>query len=196
MFSAAALFGIVLLTTACKKESDPQFKPAEPANSAEVNMAATYYDATPAQGLTYLAFSPSANQYSDRLELYFRDSFNRDQLRFVLPKSRQKPGLVGTYTLATQPDPGQGDIRFEYTRPFNENTSNFFSSNNNQLPGGTLIITGYDASRKLLSGTFTFTIKKAKDPFRFTPVVPGSPQDSRADADVKIYGNFSELTVL
>lgn len=188
---------MLLLAGACKKDTDPQpDKQPSGARSAEVNVAATYYDATPARGMNYLAFSPTAKLSSDRVELEFKDAYSRERLRFVIPKSRQKAGWVGTYTLATQPDPGQGEAQFEYYRFFNETTNNTLSSNSHRLPGGTLVITAYDASRQLLSGTFSLTVIKAKDPFLFTPVPAGSPNDPRADADVKIYGSFLEIPLL
>lgn len=191
-----ALLGSLLLITSCKKESDPEPAPLVPAQSAEVSVAATYYDNTPAQGLHYLAYSPAASQYSDRLELLFRDDFGREALTLVFAKSKQKAGWVGTYIVAAQPDPGQGDVQFSYVRRLNDNYSNSFGSNTNALSEGSVVITAYDASRKVLSGTFTLHIKKAKDPFRFTSAFPGSASDARADADIKLYGTFLEVPIL
>jgi hypothetical protein len=52
-----------------------------------------------------------------------------DQVQFVMPLSRQKAGLKGIYTLASQPDTGTGEALVTFTRPgTNSSYSNVYGS--------------------------------------------------------------------
>ncbi|MCA8831876.1 hypothetical protein [Hymenobacter pini] len=115
-----------------------------------------------------------------------------DRLEFMLPQSRQKSGLVGTYTLSSQPDPGQGEMQVTYERPY-PGTGVFLNkySGNTSVMEGSFTISEYNAGRKLLSGSYTFTIRQVRDPFQFLTI--GSSLDPRRLCDVKCYGTFREI---
>ncbi|MBD2724707.1 hypothetical protein [Hymenobacter armeniacus] len=183
----------LLLLSCSKKEVEPTPPPPAPAQEATVNVAVTYYDATPARGASYLAENPIAKQYSDRIEFAFNSPFASDQLRFIMPKSKMKAGWVGTYAVGTQPNPGLGDVLVEYLRPLSGSASNFYSSNGQVIDNATFTVTAYDAGRQLLAGNFTLLVRRAKNPYSFlsTPVPPS--QDPRSDADIKLYGVFNEV---
>jgi hypothetical protein len=185
----------LLLLGCSKKEVTPTPLPPAPAQEATVNVAVTYYDATPARGASYLGENPVARHSTDRVEFVFNSPFASDQLKFVLPKSKLKAGWIGTYTVGTQPNPGLGDVLVEYLRPISGAISNSYSSNGNVIESAAFNVTAYDASRQLLAGNFTLLVRRAKNPYSFlmTPVSPA--QDTRSDADIKLYGGFNEVII-
>lgn len=67
---------------------------------------------------------------------------------------------------------------------------NYFSSSNNTVDGN-LVITSYDAARKLISGSYTLTVKRMKDPYTF--IGTNSATDPRREGDVKVEGTFEEV---
>lgn len=195
--------GLVLLTACAKKEADPQ--PAAPVlpapiQEATLNLRFDYYgtikDPSATRSLSLLATRPAGQQFTDRLTLHFDnlDRFNTitDQLDFVLPRSRHKAGLVGTYSLASQPDAGVGDAQVSYVRPIDAGAvrANVFTSSISQLTGS-LTITTYDAARQLVSGSYSLSLDSVKDPFSFTSAGLGT--DSRRDGDLRLSGTFQEV---
>jgi hypothetical protein len=192
-------FGLLALTS-CRKDDNqrPAPMPAQPApvQEANVNFVYTYPDES--KGQTFLARDPKGKLESSRLSLTFEKELRQnavttdERLEFMLPQSRQKPGLTGTYTLSSQPDPGQGEMQITYERPYT-GTSSFANkySGNTSVMEGSFTISEYNASRKLLSGSYTFTIRQARDPFQFLAF--GSFSDPRRLCDVKCYGTFREI---
>jgi hypothetical protein len=130
---------------------------------------------------------------TDRLEVKLEaintNNFVQDRVLFTIPISRQKAGLMGTYTLASQPDAGLGDALVTYTRPSNSTSAfdNVYGTNSARLEGS-FIITSYDASRRIISGSYTV---KMKGPFSFVDV--NSAGDPRRDGDVRLSGTFQEV---
>lgn len=183
----------------CQKDSDspaPVDPTPAPVQEANINFVYTYPDES--KGQTFLAKNPTGKLESSRLTLLFEKEIRQnalvveDRLEFLLPQSRQKSGLVGTYTLSSQPDPGQGEIQVTYERPFS-GTGVFLNkhSGNTSVIAGSFTISEYNASRKLLSGSYTFTIRQVRDPFVFLSL--NSSSDSRRLCDVKCYGTFREI---
>jgi hypothetical protein len=124
-----------------------------------------------------------------KLEAINTNNFVQDRVLFTIPISRQKAGLTGTYTLASQPDAGLGDALVTYTRPSNSTSAldNVYGTNSARLEGS-FIITSYDASRRIISGSYTV---KMKGPFSFVDV--NSAGDPRRDGDVRLSGTFQEV---
>jgi hypothetical protein len=191
----------VLLTASCQEEKgkDPQPAPAAPIQAATINV---YFDAyaTPSKpaetkSATLLATLPVGQLLSDRLTIHFDNSFNdrvTDEVDFIIPKGRQRAGIVGTYTISSQPDAAAGDVQASYLRPSNNGDMwlNFFSSNNNMV-GGSLVITSYNATRRLISGTYTLIVKDMKDPYTF--IGYNSAADTRRAGNVRVAGTFEEV---
>lgn len=195
---AAALLG------ACgRKEAEPQPQPTAPApvQAATINVAFDFYatGSAPAstQSLSLLAAKPTYQAPADRLEVKL-ESLNslslvvEDRVQFVIPISRQKSGLVGSYTLASQPDASLGEVLVTYTRPSNSTSafSNVYGSNQARLEGS-FVITGYDAARRLISGSYTVKFLNVKEPFSFLAL--GSQGDPRRTGDLRLSGTFQEL---
>lgn len=115
------------------------------------------------------------------------------RIEFVLPVSRQKTGLVGSYSLASQPDINQGDVLVTLTRPYyNLSTvsANLYTSNSERLTGS-FIITSYDAARQLISGSYSVDAPNVQDPQAYDVVaVPG---DIRRWGDLHFAGIFQEV---
>ncbi len=202
---ASTLLLSSLLFTACsKKDADPQPTPSAPApapaQAATVNVAfdnyATASQPASTESLSLLATKPTYQAFSDRLEVKLEVADVRgvvqDHVLFVLPISRQKSGLVGTYTLASQPDASLGEVLVTYRRPSNSLSeySNVYGSNTAKLEGS-FTITGYDASRRLLSGSYAVKALNVKGPFSFLSA--GSWGDTRRSGDLRLSGTFQEL---
>ncbi|UOQ78647.1 hypothetical protein MUN84_08965 [Hymenobacter sp. 5516J-16] len=170
-----------------------------PVQEANINFTYTY--PTESKGQTFLAPAPSGRLASDKLTLLFEKEprpaglGTEERVEFVLPKGKQKAGLVGTYTLSSQPDPGQGEVLATYERPAYGTGIylNKYSGNSHRLEGS-FVITEFNSARQLISGSYTFTIRNAKDPYVYLAV--GSQADSRRDCEIKSYGTFTEIPLL
>ena len=188
--------------TACSKKEDPQPAASTPApiQAATVNTAFDAYatGSSPAatQSLSLLATKPTYQVFPDRLEVKLEaintNNFVQDRVLFTIPISRQKAGLTGTYTLASQPDAGLGDVLVTYTRPSNSTSAfdNVYGTNSARLEGS-FTLTSYDASRRIISGSYTVKMLNVKGPFSFLDV--NSSGDPRRDGDVRLSGTFQEV---
>jgi hypothetical protein len=189
---AASILALTLGTAACQQDPSDQPQPAAPVQEATLNMTFRYYSPDETRGINHLADKPAGQLLPDRLTVKFSNNLTSptDQLELTIAKSRQKPGLAGTYTLASQPDPGQGDVQVSYLRPSpSSNTiGNLVSSNSHRLTGS-LVISSYDAARNLISGSYSVEAANSKDPFVFL----SSGLDTRRAGDLRIYGTFTEV---
>lgn len=194
-----ALF-ILVLTTSCQKDKEmPEPNVAPPVQ--EANVSFTYAYPGENKGQTFLAHAPTGKLSSNKLTLVFEKEVRpnglgtEERVDFLLPKSNQQTGLVGTYTLASQPDPGQGDVLVTYERPVYAPGVflNKYSSNTHVMEGS-FTITEYNAGRQLISGSYTFTIKQGKDPFTYLGT--SSQVDSRRACEIHGYGSFKEIPLL
>ncbi|UPL48630.1 hypothetical protein [Hymenobacter sublimis] len=196
------LSGISLLTllASCQQDIEtPEPTVTPPVQEANINFTYTY--PTESKGQTFLAPAPSGRLASDKLTLLFEKEPRpaglgiEERVEFVLPKGKQKAGLVGTYTLSSQPDPGQGEVLATYERPAYGTGIylNKYSGNSHRLEGS-FVITEFNSARQLISGSYTFTIRNAKDPYVYLAV--GSQADSRRDCEIKSYGTFTEIPLL
>ena len=199
---AIFLFAATSLAGCSKKEADPQptvIAPT-PIQAATINVAFDYYatGTSPAsiQSLSLLATKPMYQQFPDRLQIKLEalnsNNFVQDRVLFAIPVSRQKAGLVGTYTLASQPDAGLGEVLVTYTRPSNSTSAfdNVYGTNSARLEGN-VAITSYDAGRRLISGSYTVKVINVKGPFSFLDT--SSASDPRRDGDLRLTGTFTEL---
>lgn len=195
------LLAATLLSACSKKGTDPQPTPAPPAQAATINMAFDFYPtaSSPArtQSLSLVPQKPAGQLLNDRLviKLEYADAANFvvDQVQFTLPLGRQKPGLVGTYTLASQPDASVGEVLVVYNRPVSASANAYFNtyeSNQSRLEGN-LVIGAYDATRRLVSGTYTVKAVNVKSPFSFLSY--NSSGDPRPNGDLRVSGTFTEL---
>lgn len=191
-FLFACLTTASLFTISCQKDAADQPQPAVPVQEATLNMTFRYNSPDETRGINHLADRPSGQQLSDRLVLKFSNSqvSPTDQLEFTIAKSRQKPGLAGTYTLASQPDPGVGDVQVSYLRPILNSSAigNLVTGNSHRLTGS-FVISSYDAARNLISGSYSVEAAGSKDPFVFL----ASGTDTRRAGDLRVYGTFTEV---
>ncbi|WBA40731.1 hypothetical protein [Hymenobacter canadensis] len=191
-FLVTLLTSATLFTIACQKDSADQPQPAAPVQAATLNMTFHYTSPDETRGINHLADRPSGQLLSDRLVLKLSNSqtSTTDQLEFTLAKSRQKPGLTGAYTLASQPDPGAGDVQVSYLRASLNSSAigNLITGNNHHLTGS-FVISSYDATRNLISGSYTVEAADSKDPFTFL----ATGVDNRRSGDLRVYGTFTEV---
>ncbi len=191
----ASCIAVSLGIVSCQQDDVPQ--PAEPApvREATINTVFRYYSPDESRGINHLADKPFGQWSSDRLTVKFHNTIPglnpTDEIQFVLPKSRQKTGLTGTYTLASQPDPGQGDVQVKYLRPGTSSSWNNGVNSNAHVLEGSFIITSYDARRNLISGSYAVEAKDVRDAFVF--LASGSSADNRRTGDLRVYGAFTEV---
>lgn len=196
----ASMLMASLLGASCRKDCDPTPTPAvvaEPAQAATLNVNFEYAGSPEARSVSYVADKPSAELLPDRLIITISggggSSGPADRVGFALARSRQKPGLVGTYTLASQPDASQGDAQVMFIRftPSTNTANNTVSGNQNQL-SGSLTITAYDAARQLVSGTYEVKAAGLRDVFSFRNYADYTP-DARREGNLRVHGSFTEL---
>lgn len=198
----ATMLTASLLGTSCGKDCEPTPEPvaATPIQAATLHVFFEYAGSADGRSVSYLADKPTGQLASDRLTLTLNNMFPAvgpsDKVVFVLAKSQQKPGLVGTYSLASQPDASKGDVQTTFFRysSIKENTDNYVASNLNQL-SGSLVITAYDAARQLISGTYEIKAAGIRDVFTFRPNFDSNP-DSRRLGNLRVHGSFQEIPLL
>ncbi|MBC6697202.1 hypothetical protein [Hymenobacter sp. BT190] len=191
-FLFACLTTASLFTIACQKDAAEQPQPAVPAQEAALNMTFRYNSPDETRGINHLADRPGGQLLPDRLVLKLSNSQTRptDQLEFTIAKSRQKPGLAGTYTLASQPDPSAGDVQVSYLRSsFTGNAIGHLVTGNSHRLTGSVVISSYDAARNLISGSYSVEAAGSKDPFVFLT----SGTDNHRSGDLRVYGTFTEV---
>lgn len=186
------LTSATLFTVACHKDQDDQPQPTAAVQAATLNMTFHYASPDETRGINHLADKPSGQQLADRLVVTFSNSQTSptDQLEFTIAKSRQKSGLAGTYALASQPDPGAGDVQVRYLRhtPSSAAIGNLVTGNTHRLTGS-FIISSYDANRQLISGSYIVEAADSKDPFTFLT----TNIDTRRSGELRVYGTFTEV---
>ncbi|MBX0291362.1 hypothetical protein K3G63_12990 [Hymenobacter sp. HSC-4F20] len=193
-------FFILALTASCQKDKEmPEPTVAPPVQEANVSFTYTYPGEN--KGQTFLAYAPTGKLSSDKLTLVFEKEARpnglgtEERVDFLLPKSKHKNGLVGMYTLSSQPDPGQGDMLVTYERPpYAPGVFLNKYSGNTHVVEGSFIITEYNVGRQLISGSYIFTIRNTKDPYVY--LATGSGADVRRDCTIKGYGTFKEIPLL
>lgn len=198
----ASMLTASLLGTSCTKECDPipESVAAAPAQAATLNVNFEYAGSAEERSVSYVADKPGAELLSDRLLLTISSEATTtgpaDRITFALAKSRQKAGLVGTYSLASQPDASQGDVQVSFIRftPSTNTYNNTVSGNQNQL-SGSLIVTAYDEARKLISGTYEMKTTGIRDVFAFRNYADVTP-DARREGSLRVHGSFTEIRLL
>ncbi|SDX82295.1 hypothetical protein [Hymenobacter psychrophilus] len=191
-----------LLGTACTKDCDPipESVATTPAQAATLNVNFAYAGSTEERSVSYVADKPNAELLSDRLLHTISSEATTtgpaDRVTFALAKSRQKPELVGTYSLSSQPDASQGDVQVSFIRftPSTNTSNNTISGNQNQL-NGSLIITTYDEARKLISGTYEVKATGIRDVFAFRNYADLNP-DAQREGNLRVHGSFTEIRLL
>lgn len=189
LFSGCILFALLFLA-GCKKETTeptPQPLPV----TAKLSRTMAYQNSSTRFTAEYEndAFRHAASQSAEKLQFGFWTTYpaGSDGLSFSIPKARQKTGLVGTYTLATLPNPALGEAAVDYRFATGENCTVIFQSGTT-LVEGSLVITAYDPKRKTLSGTYTVRLPGAYDPFD-----PSFLPEKRVNFTIS--GSFANLPV-
>ena len=201
MKNLAALLLAAASLAACSKNDPQPATPAAPApaQAATINVAfdayATASQPASTESRSLLATKPVYKVYSDRLEVtlkaFYPNGDVQDQAVFTIPLGRQKVGLAGTYTLASQPDASLGEVLVNYTRPAGTSGAiNAYTSNSTRLEGS-FTLSAYDASRRIISGSYAVKCLNVKYPFSF--LAAGSSGDPRRDGDLRLSGTFQEL---
>ena len=102
----------------------------------------------------------STGQFSLVIDMPF--SKGRDYIKFIIDQAKLKPGYVGVYELKpAQPGGYQGDAQniFGYRRDQYSYTELGIGN-----ATGEFVITGYNAQKKLIEGTYHFRIHSFHDP--------------------------------
>ncbi len=148
---------------------------------------------TAAMGITYThvtmlgrgAFTPQ------ELSLYFAPKEGLDAISFLIAADKLTAGVLGTYSLKSQPDPNPGAVTTRYTL-YSKNTTGssagviYGSSWNIML--GELKITSYDASRRLISGSYSLQMDNLPNPFD-----GGVNNTEKEHCNLKVTGTFTHV---
>ena len=189
---ASLLLAAVLLTACSKKEADPQPAPA-PAVRADITRTFTYpgnsgFDTA----LTYTQKTLQIRGQLDatKLLLFFDAPEGSDNLAFTIPAVALAAGLPGTYALRDrQNSPGkvvETDYTYKIVNTPSVSSFHLYASARNNMTGR-VIITAYDAQRRLLNGSFEMTMDGVSDPREDFPSPMPMP------CNVKVTGSFENL---
>ena len=157
---ASFLFAALLLAACAKKEA----LPADPAPAATLARTLTFPTASSlSNDTTYAqkAMTSTGQLDGKDLRVGFAPLLGRDIIRFVVPVTALTPAVIGSYRLVgKQHSPGTtASVFYSFLLARNLATSgSFLVDGENNATQGQLVITGYDAPRRLLSGSFEMTI--------------------------------------
>lgn len=159
---APLLLAAVLFTACAKKDADPL--PADP--SPETTMARTLVFPTAGSlnnDTTYLASVMTSDGQLDNAQLVvaFSPQVGRDAIRFTVPKAALTPSLLGSYKIVgVQRSPGTvASVYYNFHVARNlKDSGSFLIFGETNNTSGQLVITSYDASRRLLGGTYEMVI--------------------------------------
>ncbi|UOQ78648.1 hypothetical protein MUN84_08970 [Hymenobacter sp. 5516J-16] len=177
------------------KQEDPQ--PVVSATPSELSMARTMtYPAASSRnnGLSYTqqTLSGAAVLEEKRFYLNFVAPEGVDRVNFEVPRTALSPGLTGTYPVLSRSNSGGVVPALYVYYRVNVATSlsgSLYYSAQNQAQGQ-LTITAYDATRKLISGTYEMQLTNIHDPLE-GPL----PSSTALRCDVNLTGSFKDLKV-
>ncbi|NVO83445.1 hypothetical protein [Hymenobacter terrestris] len=125
---------------------------------------------------------------TDKLQLDFDAIEGKDAISFTVPRSSLTTAFVGVYELRTLASPA-APVASVYTF-FRSRAANFINSATYRNMRGQLTITGYDAQRQLLTGSYQAQLENVSD--------PADSNSSSGDAlrcNVEITGSFTNLKI-
>ena len=153
------------------KDNDPApTTPTGPAMELTMTRTQDYLGDRTDAGITYThaTMSGQGRLANQELSLYFAPKEGLDAISFVVAANKLATGMVGTYTLKSQPDPTLGVVVTRYTlyskNTTGSSTGTIYDSSWSLMPGE-LKITSYDAQRGLISGSYTLQMDNIPDPF-------------------------------
>ncbi|NVO30213.1 hypothetical protein [Hymenobacter lapidiphilus] len=175
--------------SSCQKEDDPQ--PGVPEAEVEMQRATTYLSTSRfnnEQGYSQKTLQSTATLATDKLQLDFDAIEGKDAISFTVPRSSLTTAFVGVYelrTLASHAAPVASVYTF-----FRSRAAGSINSTTYRNMRGQLTITGYDAQRQLLAGSYQAQLENVADP----------ADDNGASGDalrcnVEITGSFTNLKV-
>lgn len=158
------LLAAVLLTACSKKEIDPQPSPAD--TTPVVTMARTLTFPTAASlnnDTSYVAAAMTSRGVlgPDGLGLSFEPRVGRDAISFGISAAALTPAVTGTYPIIDRRQlPGaaaSASYSFRVARNLQQSGEFLIWSSTHTMPGQ-LVITSYDALRRLVSGSYEMSI--------------------------------------
>ena len=190
-----SIYAIVLASLfvlgACRKEKQPTPPPPPPLPPVSAEMSRSFhYPATSTSEFVSYSFqrdsviAKAGLNTNNQLILSFEVSFPKghDYVKFTIDAAKVKPGYVGDYTIVHHPGSGiTGDVTVIYR--YDKDLYSYFEL----LPGdalGTLKITSYDATNKLLKGSYTVDMKSTHDPKQWIGLV---------ETEIHVEGSFANV---
>jgi hypothetical protein len=156
----------LLLATGCKEDLEDQPEPL-PESSATYSRSIVYDDNEQHRDTTFQAqhLKMYASQNAESLTIGVHPATSTEGISFTLDRDKLPAALTGTYTLKTLRDGTlDANVAYYYDLPASLGGGTILYASNVQHITGSLTITGYDAKRQLLDGTYTTTLEDSSDP--------------------------------
>ncbi|MET4107280.1 hypothetical protein [Hymenobacter sp. UYP22] len=190
------LLGLTLAFTAgCSKDDQELPAPtpeAVPEPSITYSRAIVYQDNGQRRDTTFQAAQlvASATQSTHSLSVGVAPATTAEGIRFTLDRTKLPATFSGTYTLQTLRDRTlDAETRFYYDLPERLGGGTVIYPSGMQHVTGNFVISGYDAKRQLLSGTYTTTLTGANDPTVAYSTFP------KRKCDITVSGTFANIPV-
>jgi hypothetical protein len=167
IFYAVSLIAMIGLGSCTKEPVKSTETPVE--SAALLSRVFMYTDPISKDSVGYTTVRDSVRttttaNATGQLSILIDMPFNKgkDYVQFTIDKAKIKPGYTGTYELKPAQTSGlQGDAQTVYGYRRDQYSYTELGAGNAE---GVLTITGYDAQKKLIAGSYRFTIHSFHDP--------------------------------
>ncbi|RFP66080.1 hypothetical protein D0N36_04980 [Hymenobacter lapidiphilus] len=139
-----------------------------------------------AQGYSQKTLQSTATFATDKLQLDFDAMEGKDAMSFTVPRASLTAALTGVYELRSLASPA-APVASVYTF-FRSRAAGSINSTTYRNVRGQLTITGYDAQRQLLTGSYQAQLENVSD--------PADNNGASGDAlrcNVEVTGSFTNL---
>ncbi len=187
----ALLLAAAFLLAACAKKEAP---PADPAPATTLARTLTFPKATSlSNDTTYAqpAMTSTGQLDGQGLRVGFAPRVGRDVIQFTVPAAALVPAVVGSYELVDRSrSPGTAaSVAYSFLLARNlASSGSFLIDGESYATRGQLLITAYDAPRRLLSGSFEMVIDDLQN-ITDKYSVPNAPPL----CNLKVTGTFTNL---
>ncbi|RSK43750.1 hypothetical protein [Hymenobacter rigui] len=186
------LMGLTLAFTASCSKDDQELPAPAPEPTMTYSRAIVYQDNGQHRDTTFQAAQLKAfvTQTAQSLTVGVQPATTTEGISFELDRTKLPAALAGTYTLQTLRDKTlDAASSYYYDLPESLGGGTVIYPSSMQHVTGSFVISGYDAKRQLLSGTYTATLTGASDPTVAYSTFP------KRKCDITVSGTFANIPV-
>lgn len=186
------LLGLTLAFTAGCSKDDQELPEPAPEPTMTYSRAIVYQDNGQHRDTTFQAAQSKAyvTQTAQSLVVGVNPATSSESISFELSRPKLPAALTGTYTLQTLRDQTlDAASTYQYRQPESLGGGTIIYPSSMQHVTGNFVISGYDAKRQLLSGTYTATLTGASDPTVAYGTFP------KRKCDITVSGTFTNIPV-